>query len=142
MRKALHPHEDPPPSVRGKVQSRGGTIVDVIQREKGDNHLEEFILVALKPDFKTGGWTGGVVFGTDCSIDCGKSQVGDLASEFQLLASIVRREELLRGVHDGFGVVIIVVPKADGNLVERGGHADKVYKPVDDFIRAIQPQVN
>ena len=142
MRKVLHPQEDPPPSIHDKVQIRGGIIADVIQREKGNNHLEELILVALKLEFKAGGWTSGVVFGTDGSIKCVDCKVGGLASEFQLLASVVRREELFRGVHDGLRLAIILVLKLDGDLVERGGHANKAYKPVYDSTHATQRQVN
>ena len=67
---------------------------------------------------------GGVVLGTDGSFIREDCEVGDFPLAFQLLTSIVRREELLRGVYDGFGIVMIVVSKIDVNLVEGGGHAN------------------
>ena len=67
MRKALHPQEDPPPSVRGEVQSRGSKIEDAIQREKGDNLLEELVFVVLELELKAVGWMSEVVPGVDGS---------------------------------------------------------------------------
>ena len=122
MGKALHPEEDPPPSVRGEVQSRDGTIADVIQWEKGDNLLKELALVAFEPKLKAIGWTGEVVPDDDGSCLYPSPKVGDLVFPFQLPTSVVHCEELSRGAYEGFGIVIML--KVDGDLVERGGHAN------------------
>jgi hypothetical protein len=60
----------------------------------------------------------------------------------QSWAFIIRFEYLLRGVGKRWKSWIVGVLKVDDEVVERGGHADKVGKPCNNRRCAVQPEVD